>query len=47
MLSGGPSTSCDLWIAVAGFDGVEDMNAAGTTRRGRRAVDGFAVKRWV
>ena len=40
---GGPWASCDLVIAVAGLDDVEEMEAAGPSRERRSEVGGLAV----
>lgn len=43
-LSGGPRASCDgVTSVVADFDDVDEMNAEGPARKGRRAVVGLAA----
>lgn len=44
-LSRGPSTLWDVCNSVADLFEEDEMNADGPARKGRRAVDGFAV--WV
>ena len=44
-LSGGPCASRDgVTSVVADFDAVDEINADGPARKGRRADDGFAIK---
>lgn len=44
-LSGGPSAFCDgVTCVVADLEAVEEMNADGPARKGRRAVVGFATQ---
>ena len=40
---GGPGISFDLCISVAGFEDVEEMNAEGPARSGRRIDEGLAI----
>ena len=42
-LSGGPWAFCDGVNALAGFDDVEEIYAAGPSLKGRRADAGFTV----
>ena len=43
-VSGGPSAFCDgVTCVVADLDDVEEMNAVGPARKGRRAVMGLAM----
>lgn len=45
-LSGGPCASRDgVTSVVADFDAVDDINANGPARKGRRAVAGLAIKK--
>ena len=45
-LSGGPCTSRDgVTSVVADFDAVEEMNADGPARNGRRVEAGLAVEK--
>ncbi len=45
-LSGGPCASRDgVTSVVADFDAVDEINADGPARKGRRADDGFAIKK--
>lgn len=42
-LSGRPSGFCDVCNSDADLVEEDEMNAEGPARKGRRAVDGFAV----
>lgn len=45
-LSGGPCASRDgVTSVVVDFDAVEDMNASGPARKGRKADAGLAIKK--
>ena len=42
-VSGGPWTSCDFWISVAGLADVVEINAEGPARKGRRVDAALAT----
>ena len=44
MLSGGPCAFCDGVTSVADFADVDEMNADGPARKGRRAAVGLAAR---